>query len=366
MAQGESTWELPGYELCRAMGAGRHGQVWLAVEADSGALVVLRRVAGLHTDQAVALSQLGGEHLVRCRAVHQVDGEAVLVMEHVTGGSLVRRGGQLSPGQLVTALAPIALALARAHEAGLVHGRVTAAEVLLTADGKPVLDGLHLRGCGTAQDDVRALADLGLALLTDGCGGPVRDALLAAEEEGDAQDLATALLAACPAEPLRTTAISAPAAPAKRRRRWPAALAVLLLAAGLAITQVRRADRPASWASVLADLDIGRATAFARAEPSLLGRVYVPGSRVLAQDRDRLQALMALHQRAHGLRHRLSIRSATTEGNTAQLEVIASLVAYEVRGPGAERHVVRAGPPVPQHLTLARTRTGWRISGVVT
>lgn len=281
----------------------------------------------------------------------------------MSDGWLVSRRGRLTPGQVVTAVAPIAQALADAHARGLVHGRLTAAAVHVTAEGKPVLDGVGLHGSGTAQDDVRALAHIGLELLTPQSSGPVLDALLAAEA-GDAGDLAAALLAACVAEPLRAPAVVAPVVPTRRRRRWPVVLAVLL-AAALTATCLVRAHQPMSWAAVLMSLDASRAAAFARADAALLADVYAPGSVALTEDTARIRELTMRHQTVQGLRHQLSVAAATVIDGTASLEVIASLAAYEIEGPDGAHRVVPAAKPVTQHVTLVRTRAGWRVGSVI-
>ncbi len=49
----------------------------------------------------------------------------------------------------MTALVPLAEALDLAYGHDLVHGRVSATTVLLTAEGKPLLDGLACPACTT-------------------------------------------------------------------------------------------------------------------------------------------------------------------------------------------------------------------------
>ena len=57
---------------------------------------------------------------------------------------LVRARGHLSPGEVVTVLAPVASALGRLHDLGVVHGDVSPGNVLLDLDGRPVLGDLGL------------------------------------------------------------------------------------------------------------------------------------------------------------------------------------------------------------------------------
>jgi hypothetical protein len=68
-------------------------------------------------------------------------------MPHLLGGALdalVRARGHLSPGEVVTVLAPVASALGRLHDLGVVHGDVSPGNVLLDLDGRPVLGDLGL------------------------------------------------------------------------------------------------------------------------------------------------------------------------------------------------------------------------------
>jgi eukaryotic-like serine/threonine-protein kinase len=67
------------------------------------------------------------------------------VLDAALGGSLARvvaRRGLRPAGQVVTVLVAVADALAAVHRAGLVHGDVSPSNVLLTADGRPVLGDL--------------------------------------------------------------------------------------------------------------------------------------------------------------------------------------------------------------------------------
>ncbi len=75
------------------------------------------------------------------------DGRVAVVMPHLLGGAvdaLVRHRGHLSPGEVVTVLAPVASALGRLHDLGVVHGDVSPGNVLLDLDGRPVLGDLGL------------------------------------------------------------------------------------------------------------------------------------------------------------------------------------------------------------------------------
>jgi hypothetical protein len=145
-------WRLPGFVIEELIGAGSSGQVWRARVRATGVAVALKRVplddaaarqAAL--SEAALLSALHHPHLVRLHDVVPVESAIVLVLDLADGGALDRllaARGRLTPGETVTAIAPIAAALAHAHLAGVVHGDVSAANVLFTGSGLPLLADL--------------------------------------------------------------------------------------------------------------------------------------------------------------------------------------------------------------------------------
>ena len=264
----DRAWDVPGYDVHELLGFGTAGEVWRARHRSSGATVALRRVEGGNRGavaqiraQATVVRSLPTGHLVRLRTTTRAGRDDVLVLDDATGGSLASlllRRGSLQPGEVVTVLAPLAQALGQAHEHDLVHGRVSATTVLLTAEGKPLLDGLGLSSLYDADDshdptgglgssaDVWALGALGRLLLTGaapdsapvGALGslapraplPLVQALEAAlafdaTTRPSARDLAAALLASCPALPIE--GIVAASDPVPGGRRWVGVVAGL-------------------------------------------------------------------------------------------------------------------------------------------
>jgi hypothetical protein len=379
----DSSWDLPGYDVLRLLGHGTSGEVWQGVEQASGDAVVLRRLPGADPEAVAAalapLPSLPTDHLVRLRDVREVGGDVVLVLEHAPGGSLA--GRRLTPGQVVTALAPIAQLLAAVHARGGRHGRITASEVLLSDDGRPLLDGLGLRALqAVVHDDVVALRELGLALLGDQAG-PVRAALL--DLAGDAGALAHRLLAACPAEPLvpaasaPTTAVPVhpePAGPQARRSPRPGgrrrrvrlrvvAVPVVLAGSALFVLDSRSpVSAPADWVQVLTALDGQRAAAFAQTDPELLHDVYTAGSPALAEDTARLAGLAGRQQSVVGLRHRfLSVDLVQRDRHRVRLDLVAALTSYRLVGVDGASRAVAAGQPLRQRVLLLSTAGGWRL-----
>jgi hypothetical protein len=426
-------WALPGYDVQALIGYGTTGEVWRASELATGDPVALKRlrpdadpdaVAAFRREAAV-LRALDTPYVVRLRALLGEDADAVLVLDLATGGSLARllaRRGALDPAEVVTIGAPLAQALAAAHACGLVHGNVTAGNVLFTAEGMPLLADLGLSrfrpgGSGEAADDVCALAALCHQLLSgtpphEGAGAPlgllaptaplplVSAIELALSEDQaqrpDAAAFAGMLRRSHAAAPIRFGARSAaelpdvrpapvrpvvdsPAEPRRSLRPLVAAAvaAVLVVAAGVgwasgragSVEQASAATPAAAptapdWPAILDGLDGVRARAFAAADPSLLEQVYAHTSPLLARDRAAVLALRGL--RAAGVRHSLrSLAVSAYDGSTATLRVIDVLSAYDVvDGSGAVVRHVTSRPPMGFVVVLVRTSAGWRLQTV--
>ncbi|CAA9244247.1 MAG: hypothetical protein AVDCRST_MAG52-1823 [uncultured Blastococcus sp.] len=145
---------VPGYVLETLLGRGGSGEVWRALPRRGGEAVAVKvLVAGepeRQAREAVMLGALDHPHLVRLiEVVHQPRRGGVarvaLVLELLAGGSLaalLARRGRLRPGEVVTAIAPVAAALAHAHGAGVVHGDLSPGNIVFTAEGRPVLTDL--------------------------------------------------------------------------------------------------------------------------------------------------------------------------------------------------------------------------------
>jgi hypothetical protein len=145
---------VPGYEVGELVGAGAHGTVWSALPEGQRAAVALKVVAA-EGEEAVAreVATLRGVRHPHLVPVHDVvaldDGAVAIVLDLLTGGSLadvVRARGHLSPGEVVTVLSPVASALSALHAAGVVHGDLSAGNVLLDRAGRP-----HVADLGTAR-----------------------------------------------------------------------------------------------------------------------------------------------------------------------------------------------------------------------
>ncbi len=149
---------VPGYTVDEFLGRGSTGVVWAATRHGSGERVALKLLEAAEATEGSGMDRSASEREValgRCvpgahlaRAVEHArldDGRLVLVMVLADGGSLrdvVAIRGAVPLGEVVTALTPMATALAELHDAGVVHADVAPGNVLFTTDGRPMLADL--------------------------------------------------------------------------------------------------------------------------------------------------------------------------------------------------------------------------------
>ncbi|MGY1691731.1 protein kinase domain-containing protein [Geodermatophilus sp. SYSU D01105] len=179
---------VPGYRLEQLLGRGGSGEVWRAVPRSGGDPVAVKvLVAGdpeRQAREAALLGELDHPHLVRLvEVVHQPrrggQPRVALVLDLLAGGSLaalLARRGRLRPGEVVTAVAPVAAALAHAHDRGVVHGDLSPGNIVFTADGRPVLTDLgvgRVLGEDAAGEVTPAYVDPTVA--RGGAPGPASD-----------------------------------------------------------------------------------------------------------------------------------------------------------------------------------------------
>lgn len=157
---------LTGYEVLHLLGRGGSGSVW-AVRRDDGVRLAAKVVDGgiAELDHEVELLRaVEHPHLLRIVDVLETQDEegarAVLVTELAEGGSLaqsIRARERFTPGELVTVLCPVARAMHDLHGLGLVHADLSPGNVLLTAEGKPLIADLGVsRIAGVEGDEVWA------------------------------------------------------------------------------------------------------------------------------------------------------------------------------------------------------------------
>lgn len=145
--------EVPGHYLERVVGRGATSVVWAGRDPMGRAVAIKvphKRPDSVDQMQSATerhiLTALRHEHLVALRDVVPLpDGRVATVFDLVEGATLratVDARGQLRPGETVTVLTPVCDAVATLHRAGATHGDISAGNILITADGRPLLADL--------------------------------------------------------------------------------------------------------------------------------------------------------------------------------------------------------------------------------
>ncbi len=147
---------VPGYEICRELGRGGMGVVYLARQIGLDRLVALKMIlAGSHASQedlvrfraeAEAAARLQHPNIVQVYEVGQAHGLPYFSLELCTGGSLEKKLARTpwparKAAQLVELLAR---AVHCAHQRQVVHRDLKPANVLLTEDGTPKITDFGL------------------------------------------------------------------------------------------------------------------------------------------------------------------------------------------------------------------------------
>ncbi|MFV9506460.1 MAG: WD40 repeat domain-containing serine/threonine protein kinase [Oscillochloridaceae bacterium umkhey_bin13] len=141
---------LDHYQIVARLGEGGMATVYKAQDLRLERLVALKVIrADLAAEatfmarfehEARAMARLDHPNIVRVFSYGQAEGCPYLVMEYLPGGSLSdRTGSPLDPREALMLLAPVARALAYAHQQQLIHRDVKPANILLNADGQPLL-----------------------------------------------------------------------------------------------------------------------------------------------------------------------------------------------------------------------------------
>ncbi len=179
--------EIPGYQVERFLGAGAYGQVWVAVETNTGRRVAIKFYAHrggldwpLLSREAERLALLFADrYVVQLIDVGWDADPPYFVMEFLEQGSLADRlsNGPLEVQEAIELFRDVAIGLVHAHGKGVLHCDLKPANILLDQDGKPrladfgqsrlsheqtpVTGHLVLHGAGTSRPGSRARRPLG-------------------------------------------------------------------------------------------------------------------------------------------------------------------------------------------------------------
>jgi serine/threonine protein kinase len=160
------------FRLCEAIARGAHATVHAASRLDAPQQRLACKVAHraqehrLHREGAV-LRRVRHPNLIEPVGLVD-DGEVVALVLPRAACSLSSHVASLDAEEVAGTISGVAGALAALHAAGVAHGDVTAANVLLLEDGRAVLADLGSTGAATPASraaDVAAAARLGTALL---------------------------------------------------------------------------------------------------------------------------------------------------------------------------------------------------------
>ena len=134
------------YQVIRVLGEGNNGRFYLARPPARLGLpdeyVAVKVFTGTHSEQAYergvrelrAFAQVNSQYLVRVYDAVLQD-SFLYAMEYCPLGSLAAPARPLSRGEVMRAVAHAAHALEALHEAGLTHGDVKPANILLSDGG---------------------------------------------------------------------------------------------------------------------------------------------------------------------------------------------------------------------------------------
>lgn len=126
------------FQLLGRVSTGLSGVVWKACDTGLDRLVALKQITDESSAEASALASISSEHVVQVFGVVEETGRTYLVEEWIDGATLaevLRGSGPLSPGQALSVSRGALSGLADVHRAGFVHGDVSAANVIVDADG---------------------------------------------------------------------------------------------------------------------------------------------------------------------------------------------------------------------------------------
>ena len=175
--------DVGGYVLQELIGVGDLGMVWLATDLCGREVAIKLFVGSVGADlypRARRVARLSHPNLVSVHDVGTIDGTLYVVMDYVDGVPIdlwVERDEPELP-EIRNVLAEAARAIAAAHEAGIPHRNIKAANILRAADGTVrVTDTCMVippHPLKTAADDQDAFCSLIRLLFRGSPPGPLR------------------------------------------------------------------------------------------------------------------------------------------------------------------------------------------------
>ena len=149
------------YEIAEQLGDGKHGPTFLAMDTGHQRAVVIKRLdhPATRTDEwknryrarLQQLIQIDDPRLTKYHSLEETDGYQFIVREYIEGQSLTEwlRSDLPGPAQIMEIALDLATQLKALHDRSLVHGNITAANVIIgTRGGVRLVDG----GLGLASE----------------------------------------------------------------------------------------------------------------------------------------------------------------------------------------------------------------------
>jgi serine/threonine protein kinase len=157
---------MGGYTADEPVAAGGSARVFRG-HAGDGRVVALKVLDGpvdvalrRARREAALAAEVNHPHVLAVLDIVGDDTRVVVVTPFADGGTLAEllaRRGELTVGEALTVLLPIAAAVATAHERGVVHGDLSPSNILFDATGRPVLADLGAaRAAGELGEPVSA------------------------------------------------------------------------------------------------------------------------------------------------------------------------------------------------------------------
>src|SRR5688572_8145096 len=140
--------DIPGYEPRRFLGAGAYGEVWVAIDRNTGRQVAIKYYAhrggldwSILSREVEKLAFLSADrYVVQLLDVGWDSTPPYYVMEYVEQGSLEERLKNEPPlgvEQAVSLFRDVAVGLVHAHDKGVLHCDLKPANILLDHEGRP-------------------------------------------------------------------------------------------------------------------------------------------------------------------------------------------------------------------------------------
>ncbi|MBA3532861.1 MAG: serine/threonine protein kinase, partial [Ardenticatenales bacterium] len=137
------------YRLERLLGEGGTAQVWLATDERMGRQVAIKILRPQYAKdegllerfrrEARIVAHLDSPYIVQVYDVEMSEGISFIVMEYIDGQDLkelIRFEGAMPPQRALSLLRDIAMGVAVAHEAGLIHRDLKPGNVLISKQGE--------------------------------------------------------------------------------------------------------------------------------------------------------------------------------------------------------------------------------------